>query len=72
MKAVILAGGEGTRLRPLTCNTPKPMVPILNRPFLEHMLSHLKGHGVDHTLLTLCYLPDVIQSHFGDGDGQGL
>ena len=72
MKAVILAGGEGTRLRPLTCNTPKPMVPILNRPFLEHMLSHLRGHGVDHTLLTLWYLPDVIRSHFGDGEGQGL
>ena len=72
MKAVILAGGEGTRLRPLTCNTPKPMVPILNRPFLEHMLSHLKGHGVDHTLLTLCYLPDVIRSHFGDGWDFGL
>ena len=72
MKAVILAGGEGTRLRPLTCNTPKPMVPILNRPFLEHMLSHLKGHGVDHTLLTLWYLPDVIRSHFGDGEGLGL
>ena len=72
MKAVILAGGEGTRLRPLTCNTPKPMVPILNRPFLEHMLSHLKGHGVDHTLLTLCYLPDVIRSHFGDGQGMDL
>ena len=71
MKAVILAGGEGTRLRPLTCNTPKPMAPILNRPFLEHMLSHLRGHGVDRAILTLCYLPDVIQSHFGDGQGMG-
>lgn len=72
MKAVILAGGEGTRLRPLTCNTPKPMVPILNRPFLEHMLSHLKGHGVDHAILTVCYLPDRIESHFGSAYGPGM
>ncbi|MBF8266788.1 MAG: Nucleotidyl transferase [Dehalococcoidia bacterium] len=72
MKAVILAGGEGTRLRPLTCNTPKPMVPILNRPFLEHMLGHLKGHGVDHAIVTLCYLPDKIKAHFGDGEGVGM
>ena len=72
MKAVILAGGEGTRLRPLTCKIPKPMVPILNRPFLEHMLSHLRGHGVDHAILTMWYLPDVIRSHFGNGEGLGL
>ena len=72
MKAVILAGGEGTRLRPLTCNVPKPMVPILNRPFLEHMLGHLSGHGVDHAILTMWYLPDVIRSHFGNGEGLGL
>ena len=72
MKAVILAGGEGTRLRPLTCNVPKPMVPILNRPFLEHMLSHLSGHGVEHAILTMWYLPDVIRSHFGNGEGLGL
>ncbi len=72
MKAVILAGGEGTRLRPLTCNTPKPMAPILNRPFLEHMISHLKGHGVDHAALTISYLPEVIRSHFGDGRDYGL
>ena len=72
MKAVILAGGEGTRLRPLTCNVPKPMVPILNRPFLEHMLGHLSGHGVEHAILTMWYLPEVIRSHFGNGEGQGL
>ncbi|MBI2856282.1 MAG: NDP-sugar synthase [Chloroflexi bacterium] len=68
MKAVILAGGEGTRLRPLTCNMPKAMVPILNRPFLEHMLSHLMGNGVKDVILTLSYLPDRIQEHFGNGD----
>ena len=67
MKAVILAGGEGTRLRPLTCNTPKPMVPILNRPFLQHLIDYLKAHGIDDIILTLCYLPHHIQSYFGDG-----
>ena len=72
MNAVILAGGEGTRLRPLTSNIPKPMVPILNRPFLEHMLSHLKGHGVDSAVLTVCYLPDKIEAHFGRGEHAGL
>ena len=66
MKAVILAGGEGTRLRPLTLNLPKPMVPVVNKPFLEHMLSNLQLHGVDHTILTVGYLPDKIRSHFGD------
>ena len=50
MKAVILVGGEGTRLRPLTCNTPKSMVPILNRPFLEHIIDYLKGHAIDDVI----------------------
>ncbi|MDA0987566.1 MAG: NDP-sugar synthase [Chloroflexi bacterium] len=72
MKAVILAGGEGTRLRPLTCNIPKPMVPILNRPFMEHMLGHLRGHGVDSAVLTVCYLPDIIEAHFGRGESIGM
>ncbi len=72
MKAVILVGGEGTRLRPLTCNTPKPMVPILNRPFLEHMIDYLKGHGVSQIILAMGYLPDRIQAHFGDGAGLGV
>ena len=72
MKAVILVGGEGTRLRPLTFSTPKAMVPILNRPFLEHMLEYLKRHGIDDVILTLCYLPDPIQGYFGDGSGLGL
>ena len=46
MKAIVLAGGEGTRLRPLTWTTPKPLLPIVNRPLLEHQLSWLAGHGV--------------------------
>ena len=72
MKAVILVGGEGTRLRPLTCNTPKSMVPIANRPFLEHMINYLKGHGIDDIILALCYLPGQIQSYFGDGGNFGV
>ena len=47
MKAVILAGGEGVRLRPLTCERPKPMLELLGRPVLEYTLAHLRGHGVD-------------------------
>lgn len=72
MKAVILVGGEGTRLRPLTCSIPKSMVPIINRPFLEHMINHLKSHGIDDITLALCHLPDQIQSYFGDGSDFGV
>ena len=60
MKAVILVGGEGTRLRPLTCNIHKAMVPILNKPFLEHMIHYLRGYGVDDIILTLFHLPEHI------------
>lgn len=72
MKAVILVGGEGTRLRPLTCRTVKAMIPVLNRPFVEHMFAHLKKHNITDIVLTLCYLPDCIQSYFGDGSKFGL
>jgi mannose-1-phosphate guanylyltransferase len=72
MKAVILIGGEGTRLRPLTCNTPKAIVPILNRPFLEHLLGYLKEHGVTDAILAMGYLPDLIQSCLGDGTQLGV
>lgn len=72
MKAVILAGGEGTRLRPLTFNRPKSMVPILNRPFLEHMIDYLKGYNINDIILALCYLPDHIQNYFGDGSDFGV
>jgi mannose-1-phosphate guanylyltransferase len=64
--AVILVGGEGTRLRPLTYDTPKPMLPIANRPFLEHQIEHLRRHGVDRIRLACGYRPDAIRAHFGD------
>lgn len=72
MKAVILVGGEGTRLRPLTCNTTKAMVPILNMPFLEYLIRYLKGHGIKDIILTMSYLPDRIQGYLGDGAKLGV
>ena len=72
MEAVILIGGEGTRLRPLTCNTPKAIVPLLNRPFLEHLLRYLKKHGIRDVILAMGYLPDPVQSCLGDGTELGV
>ena len=66
MIAVVLVGGEGTRLRPLTYATPKPMLPIANRPFLEHQIAHLRAHGIDRVVLACGYRPDAIRAHFGD------
>lgn len=71
MKAVIMAGGKGTRLRPLTCALPKPMVPVAGRPMMEHVLDLLLTHGYRDLACTLCYMPDTIQSHFGDGASRG-
>jgi len=72
MKAVILVGGEGTRLRPLTCNITKAMVPILNMPFLEYLIRYLKEHSIRDIILAMSYLPDRIQSCFGDGSELGV
>lgn len=72
MKAVILVGGEGTRLRPLTCNTVKAMVPVLNRPFLEHMICHLHRYDICDVVLALGYLPYQIESRIGSGENLGV
>ncbi|MDD4859898.1 MAG: NDP-sugar synthase [Dehalococcoidales bacterium] len=72
MKAVILVGGEGTRLRPLTCNIPKAVVPVLNRPFLEHLLRYLKRHGITDVILAMGYQPAPIQKCLGDGAQLGV
>ncbi len=72
MRAVLMAGGSGTRLRPLTCDMPKPMVSVLNRPITEHILNLLKRHGIREVIATLHYLPDVIREHFGDGADFGV
>lgn len=66
MKAVVLVGGEGTRLRPLTYRTPKPLLPIANVAFLERQLDWLASHGVDEVVLSLGYLPDAFVEHFPD------
>jgi len=72
MKAVILVGGEATRLLPLTCNIPKAMVPVLNTPFLEHVISYLGQHQVESIILTQCHRTQSIESYFGDGSQFGV
>lgn len=72
MKAVIMAGGEGSRLRPLTCDRPKPMVPVMNVPIMEHIIKLLKKHGFKDIAVTLQYLPEQIQDYFGDGKSLGV
>lgn len=67
MKAVIMAGGKGTRLRPLTSNQPKPMIPIANKPCMEHIVNLLKRHGFEDILVTVGFMPEAIQDYFGDG-----
>jgi mannose-1-phosphate guanylyltransferase len=66
VKAVVLVGGQGTRLRPLTLTTPKPLLPIANVAFLERQLTWLGRHGVDEVVLSLGYLPDAFRQHFSD------
>jgi len=67
-----MAGGSGTRLRPLTCDLPKPMVPILNRPIAEHIINLLKRHQITEVIATLFYLPDVMRDYFRDGTDFGV
>ncbi|MDH4140888.1 MAG: nucleotidyltransferase family protein, partial [Coriobacteriia bacterium] len=68
MQAVIMAGGEGTRLRPLTSLRPKPMVPIVNQPIMQHILGLVKHHGITDAVATLAFMPQVIEDYFGDGE----
>lgn len=72
MRAVLMAGGSGTRLRPLTCDLPKPMVPILNRPIAEHIINLLRRHHFTEVIATLHYLPDVMREYFHDGSDFGV
>jgi mannose-1-phosphate guanylyltransferase / phosphomannomutase len=72
MKAVVMAGGEGSRLRPLTIGRPKPMVPMVSKPVIAHILDLLKRHGITEVIITLHFMPDAIQSYFGDGQNLGM
>jgi mannose-1-phosphate guanylyltransferase/phosphomannomutase len=72
VKAVVMAGGEGSRLRPLTINRPKPMVPIVDRQVMAHIVELLKIHGITEIVVTVQYLANIIQDHFGDGSSHGV
>jgi mannose-1-phosphate guanylyltransferase / phosphomannomutase len=72
MKAVIMAGGEGTRLRPLTSNQPKPMMPIANRPMMEHVIELLKRYGFDEIVVTVAFQANAIRTYFGNGSEFGV
>jgi mannose-1-phosphate guanylyltransferase/phosphomannomutase len=72
VKAVVMAGGEGTRLRPLSLNQPKPMVPVVGKPCMEHIVELLRGHGLGDVIVTVAFLPQAIRSYFGDGESLGV
>lgn len=67
-----MAGGEGTRLRPMTANQPKPLLPVVNRPIMEHVLRLLRKHGLTETVVTVQFLAALVRSYFGDGDELGM
>lgn len=67
-----MAGGEGTRLRPLTSNAPKPMLPLVNRPMMEHIVDLLRSHGITDIVVTVAFMPNAIRNHFGDGSEFGV
>jgi mannose-1-phosphate guanylyltransferase / phosphomannomutase len=72
LKAVVMAGGEGTRLRPMTANQPKPMLPVVNRPIMEHVLRLLRRHGFNETVVTVQFLASMVRNYFGDGEDFGM
>src|SRR3954471_6939303 len=72
MRAMVMAAGLGTRLRPLTYEVPKPMVPVANRPIMEHILTLLPRHGFSEVIANLHWFPETIRNRFGDGSALGL
>jgi mannose-1-phosphate guanylyltransferase/phosphomannomutase len=72
MKAVLMAGGFGTRIQPLTINMPKPMIPLVNQPIMLHIIELLKKHGIDELVLLLYHQPEIIKNFFGDGSEFGV
>src|SRR4051794_4076827 len=72
MRAMVMAAGLGTRLRPLTYEVPKPVVPVVNRPVMEHILELLPGHGFTEIISNLHWFPDAIRNRIGDGTALGI
>ena len=72
MKSVIMAGGEGTRLRPLTSNSPKPLLPLAGRPMMEHVINLLRRHGITDIVVTVAFMANAIRDYFGDGSEFGV
>ena len=72
MKAVVMAGGEGTRLRPMTSGMPKPLLPVVNRPIMEHVLRLLRRHGFTEVVVTVQFLASLVRNYFGDGEELGM
>ena len=72
MKAVVMAGGEGTRLRPMTASMPKPLLPVVNKPIMEHVLRLLHRHGFSETVVTVQFLASLVRNYFGDGEELGM
>jgi mannose-1-phosphate guanylyltransferase/phosphomannomutase len=72
VKAVVMAGGEGTRLRPMTASQPKPLLPVVNRPIMEHVLRLLRQHGFSETVVTVQFLASMVRNYFGDGEDFGM
>jgi mannose-1-phosphate guanylyltransferase len=72
LQALILAGGEGTRLRPLTSTLPKPVIPLVGRPFIAYMIEWLGSHGVDDVILSCGFMADAVRSVLGEGSGYGV
>ncbi len=72
MQAVILVGGQGTRLRPLTATRPKPMMPLVDRPFVAHQIEHLVRYGIHDVVFSCGYRPDALEAYFGDGERFGV
>ncbi|OGS34965.1 MAG: hypothetical protein A2293_17050 [Elusimicrobia bacterium RIFOXYB2_FULL_49_7] len=72
VKAFVMAAGAGTRLRPLTYAIPKPMVPVVNKPVLEHTLENLRNHGIFQIVMNLHHYPEIIENYFGDGARHGM
>jgi len=70
--AIILAGGLGTRLRPLTDNTPKPLLPIKGKPIVQHMIKNMKKNGINNIILSIGFQADKIMNYFGNGEQFGV